>query len=93
MRPPIQPISVTTALVSCSPPLHKRMSAAQSDLVVEQSHLHTGTETPRHKAAPGSAIAELHIPTDKPLIAVDLDDVLSQTNRVVMECECSRSSM
>ncbi|KAJ3552817.1 hypothetical protein NM688_g3952 [Phlebia brevispora] len=61
------------------------MSAAQSDLVVEQSHVHTGVDTPRHLAAPGSALGALHIPTDKPLIAVDMDDVLSQTNRVVAE--------
>ena len=69
------------------------MSAAQSDLVLEQSHTQSGTDTPRHQATPGSALAELHIPTDKPLIAVDLDDVLSQTNRVVAECRDPARSM
>ncbi|EMD41551.1 hypothetical protein CERSUDRAFT_110103 [Gelatoporia subvermispora B] len=52
------------------------MSAAASDLAVEQVH---------EKAQAGSALKELGIPADKPLICVDLDDVLSQTNRVVAE--------
>lgn len=62
------------------------MSAAQSDLVVEQSHPHSGVDTPRHMAAPGTALGDLRLPVDRPLIAVDMDDVLSQTNRAVMEC-------
>ncbi|KAH9945618.1 hypothetical protein B0H21DRAFT_429036 [Amylocystis lapponica] len=55
------------------------MSAASSDSLVKQAHEHPLSGTP------GSSLAELHIPTDKPIIAVDLDDVLSQTNKVVME--------
>ena len=62
------------------------MSAAQSDLEVEQSHPHSGVDTPRHMAAPGSALGQRDLPKDRPLVAVDMDDVLSQTNRVVCEC-------
>ena len=70
------------------------MSAAQSDLVVGLSHEqnHAGIETPRHKAAPGSALEELLAElrhTHEPVIAVDMDDVLSQTNEVVALCKCA----
>ena len=68
------------------------MSAAQSDLAVELAHEKDklGTETPRHKAAPGSALDELLAEfehTHEPIVAVDMDDVLSQTNEVVALCE------
>ena len=70
------------------------MSAAHSDLVVEQAHekaLHpSGTHTPRHQAKAGAALEELLAQfehTHEPVIAVDMDDVLSQTNYVVAKCE------
>ena len=73
-------------------PLQVVMSAAQSDLAVEQAHEkdRLGIETPRHKAAPGSALEELLAEfqhTKEPIIAVDMDDVLSQTNQVVALCK------
>ena len=65
------------------------MSAAQTDIAVEQAHekAHGGIDTPRHRALPGSSLDEILTASNKPLIAVDLDDVLSQTNRAVIECE------
>ncbi len=68
------------------------MSAAQSDLAVGLSHEkeRLGIETPRHEAAPGSALDELLAEfehTHEPIIAVDMDDVLSQTNEVVALCK------
>lgn len=67
------------------------MSAAGSDLAVELAHerASAGIETPRHKAAPGSALEELIAeikPGAEPIIAVDMDDVLSQTNEIVAKC-------
>lgn len=62
------------------------MSAAQSDLAVEQSHAYSGTDTPRHRALPGSSLDEIVKASDKPLIAVDMDDVLSETNQAVADC-------
>lgn len=59
------------------------MSAAQTDLVVEQSHEHPPPSGDSLKP-PGTSLSEL-APSDKTLIAVDLDDVLSQTNQVVAE--------
>jgi len=46
----------------------------------------SGVNTPRHLAPPGSALEELirdFQPGHEPIIAVDMDDVLSQTNNVV----------
>lgn len=67
------------------------MSAATSDLIVELAHERAGAgiETPRHKAAPGTALDELiaeFAPSKEPIIAVDMDDVLSQTNEIVATC-------
>jgi hypothetical protein len=63
------------------------MSAAQSDLDVQLAHEHsTGVDTPRHRALPGSSLEEIVAASDKPLIAVDLDDVLSETNQAVADC-------
>ncbi|KIP06933.1 hypothetical protein PHLGIDRAFT_106379 [Phlebiopsis gigantea 11061_1 CR5-6] len=61
------------------------MSAAQSDLAVQQSHESSGTDTPRHRALPGSSLEEIVKASDKPLIAVDMDDVLSETNQTVAD--------
>ncbi|KAI0803115.1 hypothetical protein BC629DRAFT_1491838 [Irpex lacteus] len=63
------------------------MSAAETDIIVEHAHEKAagGTDTPRHRALPGSSLDEILAASDKPLIAVDLDDVLSQTNRAVIE--------
>ncbi|KAI0706061.1 hypothetical protein BC835DRAFT_1311935 [Cytidiella melzeri] len=63
------------------------MSAAQTDIAVEQAHEQSagGTETPRHRALPGSSLDEILAASDKPLVAVDLDDVLSQTNSSVLQ--------
>ena len=74
------------------------MSAAQSDLAVELSHdkEKLGIETPRHKAAPSSALDELLAEfehTHEPIIAVDMDDVLSQTNDVVALCKYGPSCL
>ncbi len=68
------------------------MSAAETDIIVEHAHEKAagGTDTPRHRALPGSSLDEILAASDKPLIAVDLDDVLSQTNRAVIECKLSR---
>lgn len=67
------------------------MSAAQTDLAVEQAHERAlgsaGTDTPRHHALPGSSLDEIAKASDKPLVAVDMDDVLSQTNWIVAQCE------
>ncbi|KAL6299660.1 hypothetical protein BKA93DRAFT_805631 [Sparassis latifolia] len=57
------------------------MSAASSDAAVQQSH----SRAPSALPASGSALEGLALRPDKPVIAVDLDDVLSQTNRVVAE--------
>lgn len=69
------------------------MSAAESDLVVEQAHEKAehpeGTNTPRHHAQAGAALEELLAKfehTHEPVIAVDMDDVLTQTNSVVAKC-------
>ena len=62
------------------------MSAAQSDLVLQQSREPSGVDTPRHRALPGSSLEEIVKASNKPLIAVDMDDVLSETNEAVMEC-------
>ncbi|KAI0080025.1 hypothetical protein K474DRAFT_1658267 [Panus rudis PR-1116 ss-1] len=67
------------------------MSAAASDLVVEQAHERlqhpSGTETPRHQAPAGSAVdtlvSHIDISHGEPIIALDMDDVLSQTNEIV----------
>lgn len=61
------------------------MSAASTDAAVEHSHPHAPPSGDGLKP-PGVALDELAA-SDKPLIAVDLDDVLSQTNRVVAECQ------
>lgn len=46
------------------------------------------TSGPSDDAPSGAALQEAGLTsTDKPLICVDLDDVLSQTNRVVAECK------
>lgn len=65
------------------------MSAAQTDLAVNQAHEKTagGTDTPRHRALPGSSLEEIVAASDKPLIACDLDDVLSETNFAVAQCK------
>ena len=63
------------------------MSAAQSDLAVQQFHEQgTGIDTPRHRALPGSSLEEIVKASDKPLVAVDMDDVLSETNQAVADC-------
>lgn len=63
------------------------MSAAQSDLDLAKAHEDpTGIDTPRHRALPGSSLEVILAASDKPLIAVDMDDVLSETNQVVAEC-------
>lgn len=64
------------------------MSAASTDAAVEQSHDHPAPSGDSLKL-PGTSLSEL-APSDKRLIAVDLDDVLSQTNRVVAECSCMK---
>lgn len=54
----------------------------------------SGINTPRHTAPAGSALDELvrdFRPGHEPVIAVDMDDVLSQTNDVVAKCEFSFS--
>ena len=66
------------------------MSAASTDVAVEQTHEHAAPSGDSLKPA-GVSLSELP-PSDKPLIAVDLDDVLSQTNRVVAECAQSFSA-
>jgi len=53
------------------------MSAASTDAALKS--------TREDSKSPGSALSEWVIPQDKPIIAVDLDDVLSQSNRVVGE--------
>ncbi|PSR80711.1 hypothetical protein PHLCEN_2v6627 [Hermanssonia centrifuga] len=50
------------------------MSAAQSDLALKQLRGSSGTNTPRHLAAPGSSLDAILTESDKPLIAVDMDD-------------------
>lgn len=60
------------------------MSAAQSDLAVSQAH-ESGVDTPRHRALPGSSLDEIVKQSDKPLVAVDMDDVLSETNQAVAD--------
>ena len=67
------------------------MSAAGSDLAVGLAHEKgsAGIDTPRHNAAPGSALDDLISaikPGEAPIIAVDMDDVLSQTNEIVAKC-------
>ena len=66
------------------------MSAAQTDLDYERAHSHegptSGTDTPRHRALPGSSLDEIVAASDKPIVAVDLDDVLSETNLAVAQC-------
>lgn len=62
------------------------MSAAHTDLAVQQSHEPSGIDTPRHRALPGSSLDEIVKASDKPLVAVDMDDVLSETNGAVAEC-------
>lgn len=43
---------------------------------------------PRDNAPSGAALQEAGLTsTDRPLICIDLDDVLSQSNRVVAECK------
>ena len=64
------------------------MSAAQSDLVVSQAS-ESGVDTPRHRALPGSSLDEILKQSDKPLIAVDMDDVLSETNQATAACACT----
>ncbi|THH29738.1 hypothetical protein EUX98_g4458 [Antrodiella citrinella] len=66
------------------------MSAAESDLDVKLAHERaehpSGTNTPRHQAQAGAALDEMlakYEHTDEPVIAVDMDDVLSKTNYVV----------
>lgn len=67
------------------------MSAAQTDLEIQQAHEKlehaSGVDTPRHRALPGSSLDEILKASDKPLIAVDLDDVLSETNLAVAQCK------
>ena len=70
------------------------MSAAQSDLDVALAHEKaehpSGISTPHHQAQAGQALEELLAQfehTHEPVIAVDMDDVLSQTNHVVAQCE------
>ncbi|EKM60797.1 uncharacterized protein PHACADRAFT_246940 [Phanerochaete carnosa HHB-10118-sp] len=60
------------------------MSAAQTDLAISQKH-ESGIDTPRHRALPGSSLDEILKQSDKPLIAVDMDDVLSETNQAVAD--------
>jgi len=57
------------------------MSAAATDAAVAQAHAHT----PAAVTASSSALDGLVLQPGKPVIACDLDDVLSQTNRVVAE--------
>ena len=54
-----------------------------------KSHLTaSGSATPRTAARPGTALEEFK-DDGRPVIAIDMDDVLSQTNEVVAECEWS----
>lgn len=47
----------------------------------------SGHATPRSSARPGTVLEEFVHEDDRPVIAIDLDDVLSQTNEAVAECE------
>lgn len=53
------------------------MSAASTDAALKPAH--------EDSKPAGSAFSQSSIPSDRPLICVDLDDVLSQSNRVVAE--------
>ena len=46
----------------------------------------SGHATPRTAARPGTILEEF-VSDGRPVIAVDLDDVLCQTNEAVAECE------
>ena len=62
------------------------MSAAHTALAVQQSLEGSGADTPRHRALPGSSLEEIVKASDKPIVAVDMDDVLCDTNLSVAEC-------
>ena len=47
----------------------------------------SGHATPRTAARPGTALEDFIHDNKRPVIAIDMDDVLSQTNEAVMECE------
>ena len=47
----------------------------------------SGHATPRSGARPGTVLEEFVHDNDRPVIAIDLDDVLSQTNEAVAKCE------
>lgn len=49
----------------------------------------SGHATPRTAAPAGSALEDFVHDLDRPVIAVDMDDVLSQTNLAVAQCEYS----
>ena len=46
----------------------------------------SGHATPRTAARPGTVLDEF-VPDGRPVIAVDLDDVLCETNQAVAACE------
>lgn len=48
---------------------------------------HSGHATPRSAARPGTALEEFIHDDNRPVIAIDMDDVLSQTNEAVAKCE------
>ena len=53
-----------------------------------KKHLTTsGHATPRTAARPGTVLEEFVHDHGRPVIAIDLDDVLSQTNEAVAKCE------
>ena len=66
------------------------MSAAHTALAVQQSLEGSGVDTPRHRALPGSSLEEIVKASNKPIVAVDMDDVLSDTNEAVAECMSHR---
>ena len=47
----------------------------------------SGQATPRTAARPGTVLEEFVHQEGRPVIAIDLDDVLSQTNEAVAKCE------
>ena len=47
----------------------------------------SGHATPRTAARPGTALQEFVDDDGRPVIAIDMDEVLSQTNEAVAECE------